>query len=233
MRIAICDDQAVCLEQTVAAVRSCVQGIEARVDLYKSGLTLLRAFQERPYDLVLLDIEMPEIDGIALAKNLRKFSKDVPIVFLTSHIEYALEGYEVNALRYLTKPVDPEKLRKVLVLVNDRLRRQRTLWIKTELGEQKILVKDVLFMEAQDQNVLIYTTKEAYCVRYNLSDYEKELAQDGFFRIHRSYLASLAHIKSTGKGTIMLDNSTMLPVSRSKEKELKEALFQHIRKEAF
>ena len=70
-------------------------------------------------------------------------------------------------------------------------------------------------------------------MRYNLSDYEQELAQDGFFRVHRGYLVSLSYIKSVAKGEITLVNSTVLPVSRTKEKELKEALFQHIRKEAF
>ena len=185
MRIAICDDQDICLEQTLAAIKKCLQGVQARVDMFRGGAAFLRAFQDRPYDLVLLDIEMPEMDGITLAKHLRKLHKDVPIVFLTSHIEYALEGYEVNALRYLTKPVDPEKLRNVLSMVMERMRQQRILWIKTEMGEQKLLIKDILFMEAQNQNILICTAKTACCVRYNLSDYEKELADDGFFRIHR------------------------------------------------
>lgn len=232
MRIAICDDQAVCLEQTLSAVRKCVSVAEAHIDLFKSGLTLLKEFKTRPYDMVFLDIEMPEIDGITLAKKLRKLSADVHIIFLTSHIEFALEGYEVNALRYLTKPVDPNKLRDVLSIVMERMRQQRILWIKTDMGEQKLLVKDILFMEAQNQNILIYTTKDSYCVRYNLSDYEKELVQDGFFRIHRGYLVSLSRIKSIGKGEITLNNNTVLPVSRTKEKNLKEALFQHIRKEA-
>lgn len=232
MRIAICDDQAVCLEQTLSAVRRCVSVAEARIDLFKSGLSFLKEFKSHPYDLVFLDIEMPEIDGITLAKKLRKLNADVPIIFLTSHIEYALVGYEVNALRYLTKPVDPNKLRDVLSVVMERMRQQRILWIKTDMGEQKLLVKDILFMEAQNQNILIYTTKDAYCVRYNLSDYEKELVQDGFFRIHRGYLVSLSRIKSIGRGEITLNNNTVLPVSRTKEKNLKEALFQHIRKEA-
>lgn len=233
MRIAICDDQAVCLEQTRSAVRKCLPAGEARIDLFKSGAAFLRQFKGCPYDLVFLDIEMPEMDGITVAKNLRKLHKDVPIIFLTSHIEFALEGYEVNALRYLTKPVALEKLRDVLSVVNERMRQQRILWIKTDMGEQKLFVKNILFLEAQNQNILIYTTKDTYCVRYNLSDYEKELAQDGFFRIHRGYLVSLSHIKSVGKCEITLDNGTVLPVSRTKEKELKEALFQHIRKEAF
>lgn len=232
MRIAICDDREECLEQTLSAVKKCLPGVEARIDLYKNGLIFLQAFQDRPYDLVFLDIEMPQIDGITLAKRLRKISGDVPIIFLTSHIEYALEGYEVNALRYLTKPVDPGKLRQVLSLLVERMRQQRTLWIKTELCEQKIQIKDIVFMEAQNQNILICTTTEAYCVRYNLSDYEKELAQDGFFRVHRGYLVSLAHVKSIGKNEVTMGDGTALPVSRSKEKELKEALFEFIRREA-
>lgn len=232
MRIAICDDLETCLEQTLSAVKQCLPAVDARIDLFKSGASFLREFKSRPYDLVFLDIEMPEMDGITVAKNLRKLHKEVPIIFLTSHIEYALEGYEVNALRYLTKPVDPDKLRDVLSVVVDRIRQTRFLWIKTDLGEQKLPVKSILFMEAQNQNILIYTAKDCYCVRYNLSNYENELAEDNFFRIHRGYLVALAHIKSIGKGEITLDNGTILPVSRTKEKELKEALFRHIRKEA-
>ena len=233
MRIAICDDQDECLKQALSAIKVSLQGTDAHVDLFQSGLSFLRAFKNCPYDLVFLDIEMPEIDGITLARKLRKLSNDVPIVFLTSHIEYALEGYEVNALRYLTKPVDTGKLRGVLSVVVERMRQKRTLWIKTDMGEQKLPVNHILYMEAQNQNILIYTKNDTYCVRYNLSDYEHELAHDGFFRIHRGYLVSLMHIKSVGKCEITLDNNTTLPVSRTKEKELKEALFQHIRKEAF
>lgn len=233
MRIAVCDDQAEFRSQILVAIRQCAKGIDILLDPYKDGHSFLQAFQKHPYDLVFLDIEMPEIDGITLARKLRNFHKNVPIVFLTSHIEYALEGYEVNALRYLTKPVDSKKLQEVLSYMVKQMQEQRTIWIKTDMIELKLPVKDILFMEAQNQNVLINTAKETYCVRYNLSDYEQELSQDGFYRIHRGYLVSLSHIKSVGKGEVSLDNGTKLPVSRTKEKDLKEALFQHIRKEAF
>lgn len=233
MRIAVCDDQAEFRSQILVAIRQCAGSIDILLDPYKDGRSFLQAFQKRPYDLVFLDIEMPEIDGITLARMLRSLHKDVPIVFLTSHIEYALEGYEVNALRYLTKPVDLKKLKEVLSYMVKQMQEQRTLWVKTELCEKRILIRDILYMESQNQNVLICAGKESHCVRYNLSDYEKELMEDDFFRIHRGYLVSLRHVKSIGKSEVTMDNGTVLPVSRSKEKPLKEALFRCIRKEAF
>ena len=97
MRIAICDDELQCRQQTVQAIDECMRSIDILTDVFESGRDFLQAFQKNPYDLVFLDIEMPETDGISLARKLRSLSRDVPIVFLTSHIEYALEGYEVNA----------------------------------------------------------------------------------------------------------------------------------------
>ncbi len=232
MRIAICDDEQQCRQQAARAIDECLRSLDVRIDTFSGGKALLQAFEKQPYDLVFLDIEMPEADGITVARRLRRISQDVPIVFLTSHVEYALEGYEVNALRYLTKPVRSEKLREVLAYVKERMQEQRTLWVKTDLEEVRVPVKDIMYLEAQNQNILISTTSGVYVVRYNLSDYEAELEMDGFFRIHRGYLVSLRHVKSLGKHEVTLAGDVVLPVSRTKEKALKEALFQYIREEA-
>ena len=233
MRIAICDDQAECRQQAELSIRTCLKGTDLSIDTFKDGSSFLRNYKKSFYDLVFLDIEMPEMDGITLAKRLRQLHNDVPIIFLTSHIEFALEGYEVNALRYLTKPVDMAKLQEVLSYTLRQMQEQRVIWVKSDLCDKKIPVKDILFMEAQNQNVLIATAANTYSVRYNLSDYEKELQQDDFFRIHRGYLVALGHIKSIGQGEVLLSDGTSLPVSRTKEKALKEALFHYIRKVAF
>ena len=232
MRIAVCDDQLQHRTQAVTAIRDYLRSAGVLVDDFKDGRSFLNAFAKRPYDLVFLDIEMPEMDGIATARKLREKSREVPIIFLTSHIEYALEGYEVNALRYLTKPINSTKLYEVLDFVASQMQEQKVLWVKTDLSEERVHMKEILFMEAQNQNILISTRKDAYTVRYNLSDYEQELREDGFFRIHRGYLVALRHIKSVEKSQVTLVDNTVLPVSRSKEKELKNALFQYIRKEA-
>ena len=232
MRIAICDDQLECRQQAESAIRHCLKGTDLLIDVYKDGSSFLRSSQKSPYDVVFLDIEMPEMDGITLAKRLRKLQNDIPIIFLTSHIEFALEGYEVNALRYLTKPVNIVKLHEVLSYVITQKQQQRVLWVKDDLCDKRIQIKDILYMEAQNQNILISTVADTYSVRYNISDYEKELQQDDFFRVHRGYLVSLAHVKSVGKNEVHLDNGVTLPVSRTKEKALKEALWQYIRRVA-
>ena len=232
MRIAICDDQAEYRHQAESAIRRCLKGTDLLIDSYKDGLSFLRDYKNSKYDLVFLDIEMPEMDGITLAKRLRKLNKDVPIIFLTTHIEFALEGYEVNALRYLTKPVNMAKLQEVLSYALRQIQEQRVIWVKSDLSDKKIILKDILYMEAQNQNIIIVTTTDTYSVRYNLSDYENELQNDDFFRIHRGYLVSLGHIKSIGHNEVILNNGTSLPVSRTKEKALKEALMQYVRRMA-
>ena len=232
MRIAICDDLAECRQLLVSAIRDSMQGTGIITDTYKDGLSFLKDYGKNAYDLIFLDIEMPQLDGIALAKRLRAMGCEVPIVFLTSHMKYALVGYEVNALRYLTKPIRTDKLQEVLTYVADQMAKQRSLWLKTDMGEEKVALGDVLYMEAQNQNILVCTKTGNYSVRYNMADYETELEADGFFRIHRGYLVSLGHVKNIGKNEVTMDNRIVLPVSRTKDKALKEALFQYIRKEA-
>ncbi len=111
MRIAICDDEEIYRVQLKTILDKLLINVDYDIDTFSDGNILSDAFGKCPYDLVFLDIEMPAVDGITLARKIRAKSENAFIVFLTSHIEYALEGYEVNALRYLTKPVDIDKLK--------------------------------------------------------------------------------------------------------------------------
>ena len=120
MRIAVCDDEELFRIEFKNVLDKALVNVDYDIDTFSGGSSLYEAFLKSPFDLVFLDIEMPGIDGITLAKRLRAISENVHIVFLTSHIEYALEGYEVNALRYLVKPVDMNKLGEVLKYVQDK-----------------------------------------------------------------------------------------------------------------
>lgn len=232
MRIAVCDDELSCRRQLVQAIEGITKSLDVMTSAFEDGRELLRAFSETPFDLVFLDIEMPVINGIETAKKLRELDAHVPVVFLTSHIEYALEGYEVNALRYLTKPVQEDKLREVIDHVTAKLLGRRSLWIKTEDEEIRLPLSEIICFEALNQNILIRTEKRQYKVRHNIADYEKELGGDGFFRVHRSYLVSLHKVSSIGKGELTLVSDIRVPVSRSREKELRDALFSCIKEGA-
>lgn len=232
MRIAVCDDEAEYCKQIQRMIEKMYHSLDVIVDTYQTGHDLLRQFEKQNYDLIFLDIEMPGIDGISLARKLRKKREELRLVFLTSHVEYALKGYEVQALRYLTKPVQEDKLKEVLSYVTEQMQSQKSIWLKTSAGEEQVSISDILYLEAQDQNILIYTAEQSYTVRYNLRDFERELREYGFFRIHRGYLVSLGKISSVRKNEVTLDGGVLLPLSRAKEKPLKEALYQYIKREA-
>ncbi len=236
MRIAVCDDEEKFREQVRDKIDKVSGSLDVVVDTYSDGYKLLEAFDRNPYDVLFLDIEMPAMDGITLAKKLRERNDKIYIVFLTGHIEYALEGYEVRALRYLTKPVQEDKLREVLRYVMDKSTKKKQLMIKEDGEEILINVADILYFEAQNQYIMIYTTTDKYLVRYNIGDFEEQLKGDGFFRTHRGYLVSLAKVKRLVKSDVLIDTpdgEITVPISRSNLKAVKEALYAFVENSAF
>ena len=233
MRIAVCDDEELFRIEFKSVLDKVLINAEYDIDTFSGGSSLYEAFLKNPFDLVFRDIEMPGIDGITLAKRLRAVSENVPIVFLTSHIEYALEGYEVNALRYLVKPVDMNKLSEVLKYIQDKKNNSRQIMIKQEGEDIVIDISDIIYMESMDKNVRIVTSKSEYITRYNISDYEEELKNSGFLRIHRGYLISLSKVKKIVKNDVVMDGDISLPVSRSNIKTLKDALYAYVEGTAF
>lgn len=233
MRIAVCDDEELFRIEFKSVLDKVLINAEYDIDTFSGGSSLYEAFLKNPFDLVFLDIEMPGIDGITLAKRLRAVSENVQIVFLTSHIEYALEGYEVNALRYLVKSVDMNKLSEVLKYIQDKKNNSRQIMIKQEGEDIVIDISDIIYMESMDKNVRIVTSKSEYITRYNISDYEEELKNSGFLRIHRGYLISLSKVKKIVKNDVVMDGDISLPVSRSNVKALKDALYAYVEGTAF
>lgn len=233
MRIAVCDDEELFRIEFKNVLDKALVNVDYDIDTFSGGSSLYEAFLKEPFDLVFLDIEMPGIDGITLAKRLRAISENVHIVFLTSHIEYALEGYEVNALRYLVKPVDMNKLNEVLKYVQDKKNNSRQIMIREEGEDIVIDISDIIYMESMDKNVRIVTSKREYVTRYNISDYEEELKNSGFLRIHRGYLISLSKVKKIVKNDVVMDGDISLPISRSNLKALKDALYAYVEGTAF
>ena len=232
MKIAICDDELMHLNATKIQLEEAYKSLDLMIYPFQDGRKLIDSIEKTTYDLIILDIEMPFIDGLSVARKLRELGEKTALVFLTSHLEYALKGYEVNALRYLTKPVKKEQMTEIINHLVEKNSEVKKIMLKSDDEMLMLPISDVLYMEARNQDVRVVTKEGDYFHRYNIRDYEEELRQYFFVRCHRSYLVNLSHVaKITGKD-IIIDNGEMIPLSRTKEKSVKEALITYTKRSA-
>ena len=204
------------------------------VDGFTSCEALLAAVQKQsqPYQLILLDIEMRGIDGIETAKRLRKLLPDCYIIFITSHDEFALTGYEVAAFRYLVKPVQPEKLTEAISAVRAELSDHITLHVEDGPVEALLRVKDIYYIEAQDKRVRVVLKDTAFSDRRGIDEIERALAGEDFFRVHRSYLINFRYVARLDKNEILLVSGEQIPLSRLRKKAFKNAFQTYVSRTA-
>ncbi|MDE5754287.1 MAG: LytTR family DNA-binding domain-containing protein [Oscillospiraceae bacterium] len=233
MRIAICDDEKTFTSDFTAIISNLYKSLDMTVDEFSSGKALLNSFQTKPYDLVFLDIEMPEMDGFSLAGQLRQQNEDVSIVFVTGHKEYAIDGYGYNALRYLLKPVKEKEVHEILEYVLEKQNNKKFIWLTNRDGRQRVKISDIVSIEAHNQNLIFNTISGSIEIRDNINRYEKELKSDGFFRLHRSYLVSLAKITKISEKEVMVADKFRVPIARTKKREFQDAFFSFVNQEAF
>lgn len=202
--------------------------IEYEIKVYNSGDDLLEGY-DKYTDIILLDIQMDGLDGMETARKIREFDDNVEIIFITSFVEYALEGYEVNAYRYLLKPVKDENLMTSLInCLNDRNFVKRSIVIKEGDTRTKISLKDIMYIEVQGNDITVHTLKDTYRTKGTMSNFETEINSDMFVRCHKSYLVNLEYIKSIKRYTSILVNDEEVPLSRNKYKEIKDRFFEMI-----
>lgn len=228
MRIAICDDEKIWMENTKQCLEQVYVSLDLLIETFSDGKQLLERAATVSFDLVVLDIEMPKLDGLQVAKKLRSMGIRTEIVFLTSHVEYALEGYEVQALRYLTKPVDARKLSEVIRYLLEKEKKEKRVVLQSEGETVSLLLSDVLYLEVRDHDVLFVTGQDSWNTRGKMGAYEKQYQTYGFVRIHRGYLVNLAHVTRLKERQVYLTDGSVLPVSRTKEKTVRDALHAYV-----
>ena len=196
----------------------------------------IESLKEHPCDVVFLDISMPEATGIQLADALQHLKFPPAVVFVTAYSEHALDAFSVNAVDYLLKPVETDRLKQAISRVYEQVRMQATTKnserISVEKAGKKILIgiDTIRFIMARDDYAYVQTDADRFFSTSSLSQLEKKLESHGFFRVHRGYLVNLAHVKEvetvTG-GTLLLtldECEDKIPVSRRRVATLKKAL---------
>ncbi|MBP3617471.1 MAG: response regulator transcription factor [Lachnospiraceae bacterium] len=229
-RIAVCDDEKIFREQVIKQIRA----YDDRVVLheYTSGDKLLQTGEV--YDLIFLDIEMPGSNGMVTAKKLREKKVESHIVFLTTHKECVFDAFKVRAFRFLNKPVNPAKLREVLQELEKEKQSDERIVVEQKGKSFDILLKHVVYLEAFGDGTYIYDKYgQVYSSSMQLKEWEEKLQEKGFYRIHKSYMVSMAYVKSRDKEMLELsDLDVTLKIARRNVGEFKEAYLNYVDKNA-
>ena len=181
------------------------------------------------YDIILLDIQMRRMDGMAAAEAIRKVDKDVILIFITNMAQFAIRGYAVDALDYVLKPVPYFAFSRQLQKAVDRLRkRQKTfLTVPVDGGLRRIDVASIYYLESEGHYVRIYTENGDLLTSGSLKSYEEKLANKPFARCNSGYLVNLAQVLGVQQNTVQVGPHE-LQVSRPKKKAFLEALTDYI-----
>ena len=177
---------------------------------------------------MFLDIEMkPDgMNGVELAAKLRKNDHAIQIVFVTGYMEYIADGYDVEALHYLLKPVTEAKIDSVLERAIQRLKdREKALFLQTADGSMRVLISEIRYLEVRRNYVTIHA-EEAYTVKRTLHELEQEL-DACFFRTGRSYIVNLRYVRKITKSQVVLKDGAQVPLSRGLYDEINRAMIQY------
>lgn len=233
MKIAVCDDEKQFIDAICPLLEKWAARKAIKLTLYRftNGDDLIAAHQNNCMDLIILDIIMPLLNGMDTAKELRNNNQTVPIIFLTSSREFAVDSYEVKALNYLIKPVDDVKLFRILdEFVKTTILPQRLFTAQTDKGFCKIVINDVDHLEAQNKEVLVHLSNgKTIAIRELFSKCEEIFSlENGFFRCHRSYIINLNNIEQFTKSEITTNQNQAIPISRNRYVAFKESYFNYM-----
>lgn len=236
-KIAVCDDEECFRDIIKQYVGSYLSKIEVpfEIDSFSAGKDLAALGQNiEKYAIVFLDVNMEEIDGIKTAKIIREYSSNIFIVFVTAYIDYSLEGYKVNAERYLLKNTINledsiyECMDSIFEKVNQNVLKRKFSFNQCE---KDLPLERIIYIESKLHRLefhVIDAHVKTYTMYGTLNVLEKELYEFGFLRIHQSYLVNLQHIKKMKGYHAVLNNGQMLPIPKTRYRDVKNAFIGYI-----
>ena len=231
MRIAIVED----MDENIAILQTYLNRYEREHDIqiqtcsYKDGMHFITDYHP-VWDLILLDIEMPLLNGMDTARQIRKADPDVLIIFITCLTQYAIEGYSVRALDYVLKPVQyyafAAKLDQVCEILASR--HQNPILVSCREGQIKLLPEQILYVEVQDHTLCYHTSQLLLHTTgtQSLARLAEELKDSGFARCHQAYLVNLRHVTRYDRSTVFLGEEK-LPMSRTYYKDFVQSLLYY------
>lgn len=229
LNVAICDDSL----QECESLKSVLKNIRPKykIDIYHNGNELLHC--KKKYDVIFLDIEMPEIDGMKLARKLRAEDRRDYIVFFTNYEEAMIEAFQVNAFRFLIKPVNESNMNEVINEIEKEISAKQQIVISNKGRKSIIYLNDVICIEGYGDGTYLYTIDGLYITDKTLKYWVNIVGENEFFQVHKSYIISFPFIKRIeDKEVELYYKKERVPISRRNSSEFRRRYNEYIKSNA-
>lgn len=231
LSIAVCDDASTdctCIaNMTEQILRS--KNVMHRIAEFKSAQELLEAIQNgTQFQILVLDVMMDEMDGMELAALLRQQKNQAAIIFISNNREMAMQGYEVNASRYLAKPVNSEKLQEALFHCCSSQYEKREILLPTGQGQHRTYVSDIQFVEAFDRGTRFVFVDESVETKLKFSEVGAMLPENSFVLCHRAFIANLSFVKRIRHYEFEMKSGVLVPISKHRYSEINKKFLAYI-----
>lgn len=229
LKIALADDNEEILQIVQREIENCIKVPVVTQAYTQSELLLFDVNEGKEYDVYFLDIDMPELNGLDLAKRIREMQKKPIIIFLTSYPDFALASYDIKirAYQYILKHKMKETLPAVMRSIVAEINEPRYYTIQTQVRFSRISCDDVLYMRKDGKNVIIVTTTREYRERKTLDKIVKDMNLPELIFIERGYVVNILHIQHIKNNVIIMDNGENLFISRNKISAVKEKVNEY------
>jgi Response regulator of the LytR/AlgR family len=218
MKIAVCEDEEYFANQIIKYINEWKNQSNISIEVfyfYNSEQFLSKWSESEDYDLIFIDINMDRISGIELAKIIRDTNSLVTLVFVTQLRDYVFQGYKVNAMQYLIKPIKKEDCFECLNLVYEQSQKINYLIIKESSKIIKIPIPNILYIEMHSHNAVITTLTDVYTTRQTVTQLLKIINDKYFIKCLKSYIINIRDVKSISKDACIMSNNKVIPINRA------------------
>lgn len=228
LKVAVCDDEKVFHKEIIDLLRKFQKArkIDIFIDHFENGNTLLQSKQE--YDVIFMDYQMEEMDGIETARKLRETNSDSIIIFISAYPSAALDAFEVQTFRFIQKPIGEIKLFKALDDYLKSIDYDNLLLINTHESKYKIKMSEIIYLEGDGKYTTVRTKNKSLRVHMNLKQLEERLPGSKFIRCSKSFVAGFEHISNHDSSSIIFDNGEKAIIGAHYASKFKTALQNYI-----